>query len=229
MLQSLGTEYAIHTASNAAEAYEKAEAQHMDLIFMDIGLPDSSGLELAARIRKLQGYQLVWIVFLTTYTHYILHAFRRIHCYDYLIKPYKIEKVLEYAKLLTYGQQKQPPESKKYITFQMKGYVLKVNLDDILFVEVYNKVCTIHTHKQKSIIKRMPLTKLLKLLPSDHFIQCHRSYVINSEKVYSLKKTQGICQISFQGYDGTAPVGESFEEGLLKILTDKKAKEEDHA
>ena len=214
-INSLGREYIIYEAAQAAEALEILKNNSVDLIYLDIGLPDMSGLELAMKIRQLPCYDLTWIVFLTTYTDYILEAFQKVHCYDYIAKPYEKSTLIELTLKLT--QQKTVPaaEDIKFITFQMKGFTLKINLKDILFFEIYNKNCTVHTFGQKYVIKKTSLKKIMDMLDSDCFIQSHRSYIVNLSYIEKILKVQNTYEISFYQYPDRALLGETFKPLLM--------------
>ena len=100
-LSSLGDEYYILEASSAKEAMQAALQHKIHLFFIDIGLPDGNGLELAKELRNVEKYALTWIVFLTTHAEYTLDAFQQTHCYDYIVKPYKADTVINLAQKLT--------------------------------------------------------------------------------------------------------------------------------
>jgi len=214
-IDSLGKDYKVYQASQAAEALEILTSNSMDLIYLDIGLPDMSGLELAMKIRQLPGYDLTWIVFLTTYTDYILEAFQKIHCYDYIAKPYQRSTITELTLKLTQPKTATAVEGMKFITFQMKGFTLKINLKDILFFEIYNKNCTVHTLSQKYVIKKTSLKKILEMVESDSFIQSHRSYIVNLSYIEKILKVQNSYEISFYQYSDRALLGETFKPLLM--------------
>lgn len=77
------------------------ENEDIDLFFIDINLPDGSGIELAKAIRSRSRYELKGIVFLTTEAYQVVTAFKTTHCYDYLIKPYDEEDIKNVIKVFT--------------------------------------------------------------------------------------------------------------------------------
>ncbi|WP_231247744.1 LytR/AlgR family response regulator transcription factor [Clostridium botulinum] len=95
MLESLDFQLNIYKATNELEALNILNKNNIDLFFMDIDLGSSSGLELAFKIRKDPKYEFSWIIFLTTHMQYITQAFKEIHCYDYILKPYDKNEVLD--------------------------------------------------------------------------------------------------------------------------------------
>lgn len=217
-IASLGMEYLAYSASNGEEALILLQDNKIDLFFLDLGLPDIFGLELAERIRTIPGYELTWIVFLTSFTEYIFDAFKRIHCYDYLMKPYELETVKELTLRLTGRQNLALQEQIAFISFQMKGFILKVNIEDILFFEIYNKNCTIHTRLQKYIIKKTTLKHMMDMLPPNSFIQSHRSYIVHIPYIEKISKVQNSHEITFFDYPERALLGESFKEAFINKL-----------
>ncbi|MDU1854160.1 response regulator [Clostridium baratii] len=82
-----------YSAANIKEAKEILTSKEIDLFFIDINLPDGSGLELAKSIRKIEEYEHTGIVFITTQVIQIIDAFKSTHCYDFLIKPFNNEDI----------------------------------------------------------------------------------------------------------------------------------------
>lgn len=217
-LKALGQDYRIIECSTFAEAMQVSKEYSIELFFIDIGLPDGSGMELAKELRKMENYELTWIVFLTTYSEYVLEAFQEIHCYDYIVKPYKPEAALEMARKLTRNASAAVKASEsRFLSFRMKDCVVKINVNDIIFIEVYNKSITVHTKHQKHIIKRISLKELIAMLPSENFLQCHRSYIVNLDYITRINKNNYIWEITFEEYSEKAFVGDTYR----SILTDR--------
>lgn len=190
MLQEMGDGYLILDSPSAYHALEFLKSNSIDLFFIDIHLRSESGLKLARYIRKIPGYELTWIVFVTSHLEYILEAFKDIHCYDYLLKPYDkpaLQKLVQ--KLLAHGSgSKNISEERKYIFIDINGIMAKVYVDDIIFVEVFGKLCVIHTTKGAYTVKNQSLTKLLELIPDNILVQSHRSFAVNASYISSINK-----------------------------------------
>jgi len=80
-------------AYSVEEALKIIREKNIDLFFIDINLPDGSGIDLAKNIRAIEGYELKGIVFITSQGFQMVDAFKNIHCYDFLIKPYSEEDI----------------------------------------------------------------------------------------------------------------------------------------
>jgi DNA-binding LytR/AlgR family response regulator len=211
-------------AGTIKEAIHLIKNHSIDLFFLDIELPDGSGLTLAKKIRLLSKYKLTWIIFTTTHMQFMLEAFKSIHCYDYLLKPFTKEQVLQISKILLQSipsklteQQKKKP----YLILNLKGLELKIYTDEILFIEVTGRTCTFHTKIQKYAVPYLTFKKLLKMIPPNTLIQSHRSFVINPLWIRSIDKAYLSWVIAFENYAEVAYVGKQFrndvEESLLFI------------
>ncbi|WP_425449413.1 LytR/AlgR family response regulator transcription factor [Dethiothermospora halolimnae] len=217
ILGALDGDYNIYCVSSVEETLALIKKKKFNLFFIDIGLPDGSGLDLAKKIRNMPLYELTWIVFLTTFKDHILDAFKETHCYDYIIKPYKKEQILDIAKKLIRNTSinNSNLDNEKYISFKLKNIVLKIRLSDIIFIEVYKKNCSIHTHNQIHKIKRTSLKKILKMLPYKNFIQCHRSYAINLNHVDKIQKNNNTWDVFFVDYPEKAILGGTYKKNVI--------------
>ncbi|ABR49685.1 two component transcriptional regulator, LytTR family [Alkaliphilus metalliredigens QYMF] len=219
ILEESQEDITIFTATSVKQAYHLALSHNINLFFIDIGLPDGSGLELAKNLRAIQKYELTWVVFLTTYTQYILKAFKQIHCYDYIVKPYKKEDIIAITKkLLNTSSLASSNNDEQYLTFQMKGYILKIFIKDIVYIEVYKKNCTIYTSNDSYLVKKMPLSKIYEMLSPGEFIQCHRSFLVNIHYIKEMKKTDNIWVITFLNHSETVMLGETFKDNVISKL-----------
>lgn len=83
----------IYQSSSITTAMSILKEKDIKLFFIDINLGDESGLELAKKIRTIPKYKLTGIVFITSQIIHIIEAFKSIHCYDFLVKPYDVSEV----------------------------------------------------------------------------------------------------------------------------------------
>ncbi len=141
-----------------------------DLIFLDIKLNETNGINLAKNIRD-KGF-LGHIVFLTNYPEYMPDAFA-VRAFRYLTKPVSKSTL---ATLLS-DVEKDLYRNKK-ISFPITGGEASIWQDDILYIEAVHNSTFVYT-RQNMIKTRISIRDWLKLLPSDRFIQSHRSYIIS--------------------------------------------------
>lgn len=218
MLEDMGSEYRILDSSNAYRALELLKANSIDLFFIDIHLHNESGLKLAKHIRKISGYDLTWIVFITSHLEYILEAFKEIHCYDYLLKPYDKSAIhnIIIKLLLNDPGGFNDTERRKYIFVDINGIMVKIFIRDIIFIEVFGKLCVIHTTKGPYNVKNLTLTRLLDIIPDNILVQSHRSYAVNIHYIQSINKNLPCWEISFANYERNALIGGKYRENIME-------------
>lgn len=162
---------------NPLEALTFLKENSVDLIFLDIQMPQLKGTDFAELVQKTG----VQIIFTTAYSEYALQGFE-LSALDYLLKPITFKRFLsaveKLPKTLTMDSDKLTIKS---------GYDLhKIAFAEILYIESDSEYVNYHLTNGKKIMAYQSLSKLAAMLP-DTFMQVHRSYVINKEKVTGLK------------------------------------------
>lgn len=148
----------------------------IDIIFLDIQMPDLKGTEFAKMIDSSTK-----IVFTTAYSEYALEGFE-LNALDYLLKPIAFERFLQAVNKFN----KEKAAFDDSITVK-SGYDLhKLKFDDILYAKSDSEYVVFHT-LDKRIMSYQSLKSLEKDLPKSTFIRVHRSYIVNKDKVSSLK------------------------------------------
>ncbi|HEX9061103.1 MAG TPA: LytTR family DNA-binding domain-containing protein, partial [Clostridia bacterium] len=174
----------IITAYNYKQAFEYALKYKIDLFILDIELPDISGLKLAEDIRSLPEYKFAWIIFLTAYGQYLPEALTKTHCYDFITKPYDVVKLREMVNELVKSKIISKVDIPSvYFSINCRDIYFTININKIIFVEVNQKVCSIHTYFDKYDINRYSLKKAYSQLPTQKFVQCHKSIIINIDYI----------------------------------------------
>ncbi len=216
----------INSASNIIEAdgihqaLELLKSNCIDLFFLDIELLDGSGLELAEEIRKSKAYEFTWIVFITCYEQYALEAYKGIHCYEYITKPYNEEHI----KSLTIKLLDNLPVKKTnnaFMLIDIEGISLKIFFHDIIFIEVYKKDSIIHTVYGQHKIKRMALKNLVHMTEKSELKQVHRAYIVNLNRIKSIDRTKSTWNICFEGYSAVALVGSTYQKTLIENMLNR--------
>ncbi|WP_251859916.1 LytTR family DNA-binding domain-containing protein [Clostridium sp. Marseille-Q2269] len=221
VLKNMKKEFNILEASTVEEGLKISKISNISLFYIDIGLGKNSGIDLAIQIREMHQYKLTWIIFLTTHISYILEAFTKTHCYDYIIKRYDAEKIKEITLLLTENEKLNMVNNTieiKYAMFNIGGIWLKVALDEIIFIEVFGRTSYLHTVKQVYKLNYTPLKKIIEILKEGNFMQCHRSYVINLDKVKSFDKISDSLMIYFQNYKDGVSVGKMYKKKIEEFF-----------
>ena len=218
MLQEINQEYHVMEAPSASYALELLKTNRVDLFYIDIQLNSESGLKLARHLRKIPGYELTWIVFITSHVEYMLEAFKEIHCYDYVLKPYEKSNIHNITQKLlgTTSKGLREGEKRKCIFVDINGIMARIFVDDIIFIEVFGKICLIHTTMGQYEVKYLSLSKLLDMLPENTLIQSHRAYAVNMSYMRDINKSQPCWEISFDNYEKTALVGGKYKGKIME-------------
>jgi two-component system, LytTR family, response regulator LytT len=186
MLGEISTVELIDEAASGMEAIKKAKEFKPDLIFLDIQLPDLTGLQVAELINE---YEFpVQIVFLTAYDHFAIEAFK-LRAFHYLLKPYDLEDIIQvfdtYSSLLKENQLKKDQAKHKLAIETQKGFIY-LSPKEIFFIEKQGREVIIHTKTEK-ITATYTLNELLEKLEPFSFFRTHKSYLVNLEHIKELR------------------------------------------
>jgi len=168
IVKNIDEELEVYVTGAAAEALRISETEKIDVFILDIQLEDYSGLILAEQIRKMDIYKLTPIIFVTGDNCNEIKAYRNIHCYTYIFKPFKKEVVIKVFKdVITNGIIEKQPDSK--IIIKEKGFNYVIYQEDIIYVEAMNNDLLIKTCYEEFDIKKCSLSKLSKQLDDKKF------------------------------------------------------------
>jgi DNA-binding LytR/AlgR family response regulator len=174
------------TFTDAVEGLEYIKANSVDLIFLDINMPDISGVELAALLPKE-----TQVIFTTAYSDYAVQGFE-LDAIDYLLKPFSLVRFLKACQKAQEWQQLQPGNRQQFIYIKTSEGQIKVKFKDLFCCEATGNYVTFHLRTEK-LISRITLAEIEKELPS-FFIRTHRSYIVNSELVDKAERHQLILE-----------------------------------
>ncbi|HOP03595.1 MAG TPA: LytTR family DNA-binding domain-containing protein [Tenuifilaceae bacterium] len=175
---------------NAIKAAHFCENNDVDLIFLDINMPDISGLQFLKSLHKDP-----LVIFITAYSEFALESFN-FNVVDYLLKPIEFERFLKaankaYKSFIPKEVKKEedlPSESSnEFIHLKSNKTVYKLNLNDILFIQSLGNYVQVHS-ADKVITAYFSLNQILDSLPSDNFIRIHKMYIVNLEKIEQYEK-----------------------------------------
>lgn len=161
------------------------EQEGTDLLFVDINMPDISGLEL---VRALKNPPMV--IFTTAYKNFAIDGFE-LDAVDYLVKPIAFERFEKAAKKAVEFFIYRHPEQKAQVPEALFVYseyrLVKIDLEDIDYIESLEDYIRIHTISGKPLMTLLTLKKVLEKLPADQFRRIHRSYIVAYNKVKSVQ------------------------------------------
>jgi DNA-binding LytR/AlgR family response regulator len=200
------------TCMNADEAYEALLHEDIDVIFLDIEMPEISGVEF---LQSLKHPPLV--IFTTAYSDYALKGYE-LNVVDYLLKPIAFNRffqTIEKANLMLETINKEKPFdtlSPPYIFVKHGGKLKKINFKDINYVKAEKEYSLIILGDTK-VMASKHLKLLVRELPSEQFTRIHRSYIVSHHKISSISGNQ------IQMEDGTElPIGSKYKEEFIQKL-----------
>ena len=172
--------------------------------FLDINLDeansnDMSGMDIAAFIRGYIKYELTPIIMVTSIASLEMEAYRRLHCYQYLIKPYMrvdVENVVK--KLLALQNVKE----EKSIVVKKDGINYRIKCNAIVFVKAVPRGICLYLKKEVMKIPYLTIVKLLEQLDKDEFIQCHRMFVVNKKYIENVDFVNRMIKMEYYDEDG---------------------------
>ena len=220
IIKQSGEMYQVYETTNTEEALKIAQKEMIDLFYIDINLKNESGLKFALEIREIERYRLNWIIFVTIYKEYMLTAFKKIHCYDYILKPYNKENIQMLTKLLLSESSAQVAVTEireKFIIVPIKNIHVKIFINEIIFVEVFIRTSIIHTINGSFTIDYLSLKKLNSVMEHKDILQSHRSYLVNIKYINKIEKTNDKTsyKIYFYNTNETALLGNNYKKSIM--------------
>ena len=188
------------------------------MFLIDVHLKNSSGLDLAIKIRNIPKYEFRNIIFLTTHMEYITQAFKQTHCYDYILKPYNKDEVsVIIDKLILNDRKKDTKFKDRQIIITLKNNIyIEIKLHDIIFIEVKGKNCCVHTVNGKYLCNNISLKKFSTIVSCEDIIQSHRAFLINKNYIKKIEKLDvKLSEIYFNNCKETALLGYKFKNNIM--------------
>jgi len=168
--------------SDAIQGLEFQRNSPVDLVFLDINMPDISGIDLAAMLPKD-----TLIVFTTAYSDFAVKGFE-LDALDYLLKPFPLSRFLKACQKAQEWKDLQPTGENGSLFIKTSEGQIRVNFTDLLFCEAAGNYVTFQLEKEK-LISRLTFGELEKLLPP-FFIKTHRSFIVNKNRLDKVERHQ---------------------------------------
>jgi DNA-binding LytR/AlgR family response regulator len=192
---------------NAIDAHKYLDEEHVDIIFLDVQMPEMSGMEFINALEKD-----IEIILITSEEKYAVEAFEK-KVTDYLVKP------IDYARFLQAAQEAEKNvEIKRAETLNRKEFyvradakIVRIPFRKILFVEALADYVIIQTETKKHIV-HFTMKGIASRLPEDEFVRTHRSYIVNLDRIEALEDNSVVMG------DKYIPIGASYKEALLDRL-----------
>ena len=189
--------------SSAIEALRAIHSQKIDVLFLDIQMPDLNGIELARVLDNSKGNK-PRIIFTTAYNQFALEGYR-VDALDYLLKPFNYEEFLHAAtKALTYAELLEkstvapvavaaaPAEERiedEYLFLKVEYQLVRIALNDILYIEGLKDYVKVWLKSaEKPVLSLTSLKSLEEKLPGKRFMRVHRSFIVSLDKINSITR-----------------------------------------
>ena len=206
--------------NNATDALHGIGEQSVDLLFLDIQMPELNGLELSKMIPESTR-----IVFTTAFDQYAVDGFR-VNALDYLLKPISYadfldacNKALQWFQLTQQSEQPSAPRTEEEPTsiFVKSEYkLLQINLDDIRYIEGLKDYVKIYTEQSPHpILSLMNMKAIEQMLPASRFIRVHRSFIVQKSKIREIERNRIVFG------DVYIPIGDSYKQAFQDFINPK--------
>jgi two-component system, LytTR family, response regulator len=205
----------IEAFSNPLLAMETLRSAAIDVLFLDVQMPEITGISLLKILKKRP-----LVVLTTAYSQYALEGYE-LDVADYLLKPITFERFLKSVDKITQRLESIPsaqpsvveslPNTSAFIFVKDGTKLVKVKLDEILYIEGLKDYVTIHTSSQK-IITLQRLKALEEQLPSNKFIRIHNSYIVSLDAIDVIQKNE----VQIKGV--SLPVGDTYRKSFKEFI-----------
>ena len=185
-LQKIDLIEVVGSCKNAMEGFSKLNETQVDLIFLDINMPEISGLQFAKTIDKNTK-----LIFTTAYREYAADGFD-LQAVDYLLKPISLERLIkainkflgESIPLESVSEKEIQAENNDFIFVRSDRKMIKIDFKDILYIESLSDYLKIHT-AERTITTRETISNIETKLPHKNFLRCHRSFIVSIPRIES--------------------------------------------
>ncbi|WP_439882750.1 LytR/AlgR family response regulator transcription factor [Pontibacter sp. MBLB2868] len=196
------------TCNNAFEALNLLTTERVDLMFLDIQMPKLIGTDLLKALPHAPK-----VIFTTAHKGFAVEAFE-LEAVDYLLKPISFERFLKAvnkALHINHPFTENPAPTISFVYFRADRKMIKVFLDEILYIECIRDYVIIHMDKERELRVKITLNHVESILPGNQFLRIHRSFIVSIHKITAFTKTDvEIGRIEL-------PIGKSFTKVFLKL------------
>jgi len=210
----------VKTYKSGFEAMDMLQNEKIDLLFLDIQMPDISGIQF---LKSLSHPPLV--IFTTAYEKYALEGFE-LDVIDYLLKPYSFERFLkavnkaqEYlsntGKIRSPEQTEETHASDNFFFVKSDYKLVKIEISEIQYIESLKDYIKIYTGG-KPVLTLSSMKAIEDRLPSSDFIRAHRGFIVNIRKIKYIHRNFVMVE------NKEIPIGENYREGFLKAINQNK-------
>ena len=199
---------------SASEALSVLSEKEVQLMFVDINMPDISGMEFVKSLTSKP-----YVVFTTAYSEYAVDGFQ-VDAVDYLLKPITFSNFLKAANkvkalidLKATGVKESVKTTANHLFVKSEYKLIRINLDDIEYIESQHEYIKIVLSNRNSVMTQLSLKGIEEQLPSDRFMRVHRSFIVNLAKISVIDRNRIV-------FDGKVyiPVSEQYKDKFQEYI-----------
>ena len=203
--------------TNPIDALQLLGVQKIDLVFLDIQMPELSGIDF---IKAIHGKSKV--ILTTAYSEFALEGYE-LYVLDYLLKPIRlprflaaVQKVVEQVSVGNVTQLETSEGDYIFVKTESKGKFLKINLADIDFIESVKNYMAIHCGAQKTLVYTS-MKDLEERLPKKQFIRVHKSFIIPISRIVGIEGNL----VRLKNVSAEIQIGDNYKTALMEIIRGK--------
>src|SRR6056297_3719445 len=201
------------------KAMDGLQQGKIDLIFLDIQMPDIGGLDFLRSLEKRP-----YVILTTAYKEFALEGYE-LEVTDYLLKPFSFDRFLKAVNKVYHSmsQTSQPDSSEAdtdqktdfredYLVIRADRKYYKINYEDLIYIEGQKAYVTFHSEDKKRITALASLKELEEKLPAGQFIRIHKSYIVSIKKIDALEGNQ------IEPMGEKLPIGKNYRKEVAKVF-----------
>jgi two-component system, LytTR family, response regulator LytT len=201
----------IKSCSNAYEVLEVVNETQIDLAFLDIQMPDISGMQLAHKIDNK-----IMIVFTTAFENYALEGYK-VNTIDYLLKPFNFEEFYDAAikakNIFDSRNTASVSSNNQYIFIKTEYRIERIEFSNILYIEGLKDYVKIYLqHQQNPVMSLISMKSIGENLPEQQFMRVHRSFIVNLTKIQTIERSRIIFGNTY------IPVSDNYKEQFREFV-----------
>ena len=196
-----------HTFTQVSLAKKHLHKFPVDLLFLDISMPDMNGITFYKNIQ-----QDAMVIFTTAYSDYAVEGFN-VNAVDYLLKPIEFERfqtACEKAKDYSEYIKASKTKTQNCLYVRSEYALVKIPYSEILYIGTMDVYIKIHLTGGRTVLTLMSMRKMLEKLPDNEFIRVHRSYIVPLNKIEAVRAKTILIESAI------IPIGTSFKDDFFK-------------
>lgn len=199
--------------TNPVKAFKFLNDNEIDLLFVDIQMPDLNGFELVNNLKIKPVF-----IFTTAFSEYALDGFKA-DALDYLLKPIDfpeftkaVNKAMEWIDVKS-EKNSQFKATKEFLFIKSEYKIIRINFSEITYIQGMSEYVKIHLSNRKPIMSLLSLKSLETQLPENNFMRVHKSYIVNLQKINTIERNEIVYE------DGTIiPVSQQYKSQFQEFI-----------